>query len=329
MSASYAVFFKTHYWDNFNERQLARLKARTGRGDVFILFDETFAPAPAISGERVIGITRDDLRNLDLAPVTTHGSIIWYNNDYPNYVAAMKLPEYDFYVSVEYDVVVNTSLDSLIDRLAEDRVDFLGFPQSIPVLEWPWYPLHADIYGPEMLLDLSCLAVFSAVGLAALLARRRADRLAFNAGTLTFWPHVEAFLPNEILRAGLHRASLAAYGATERYNWWPPLNEAHLVEAEDQAFIHPVLHGSRFVRSTIFHEPSFLNLCRANSPVRRRLREFGPDLVNPLIRAEFRRRVAAKAYEFAERLRLRPKWFARAKAGVAEGRQERQPHNAT
>jgi hypothetical protein len=328
MTASYAVLFKTHFWDDFNRRQLARLRERVKSGDLYVVIDETFAPAPAIEGERIIGITKADLAALNLAPITTHGSIIWYNNDYPNYVAAAKLPPYDYYVSIEYDVTVTIEFDDLIERLAKDNVDFLAFPIRKPARDWPWYPMHEALYGPDMQVNLSCLAVYSTAALAALLARRQAHGLAFAAGSLTYWPHVEGFLPNEIIKAGLKPASLAAYGHTEAYDWWPPMNEAHLAAAPAQSFIHPVLHGNRFVRSTIYHEPSALNLLRKNSLLHQKLKEFPATMVNPLIRAEIKRRCAGKLYRIAERLHLLPKWFDRARSGVATGRQEELPHNA-
>lgn len=34
---TYAVLFRTHFWDDYVERQYQRLRAQVGRGDVFIL----------------------------------------------------------------------------------------------------------------------------------------------------------------------------------------------------------------------------------------------------------------------------------------------------
>lgn len=328
MSLSYAVLFKTHFWDEFTSRQMERLRARVGRGDIYVVIDETFAPAPEIPGERVIGVNKEKLAALALAPVTTHGSILWYNNDYPNYAAAAELPAYDYYISTEYDVTINTDLDALIDRLEAGQVDFLGFPIRKRAVDWPWYPMHEDVYGAQMLVYLACFGIYSKAGLAALLAARQRAGAAFRTGALRYWPHVEAFLPNEIAKAGLRNASLADYGGVDLYDWWPPLNETDLPQAADQAFIHPVLHGTKYVRSTIYHEPSWLALLRPESSVRRKLQNFSPAIVRPLIRAEIRRRLGGRVFRVAERLGLRPKWFATAEAGIATDRQETLPHNA-
>jgi len=46
IGSTYAVLFRTHFWDDYVERQYQRLRAVAGRGDVFILVDETNGPVP-------------------------------------------------------------------------------------------------------------------------------------------------------------------------------------------------------------------------------------------------------------------------------------------
>jgi hypothetical protein len=325
---SYAVFFKTHFWDEFAARQYARLCARVGRGDVFVVFDATFGAAPDDIPGRVIEVTIADLAALELPAVTTHGSIIWYNPDYPNYAARAKLPAYDYYVSVEYDVVLNADLDALIVKLSDDRIDYLGFELRTKVRNWPWFDLHKDLYGEDMLACLSCLSIFSARAMDVLLARRQAAGRDFAHGTLRYWPNNEAFIPNEIRRAGLKQAMLGDYGGTRLYDWWPPTNEADLPAAKSEAFIHPVLHGTRFIRSTLFHEPSFFALLRPGSVVWRKLAGFDPVVVRSMVAAEIRRRVRAKMERMAAHAGLRPQWFAGATSGAVPDGQQPTAHNA-
>jgi len=338
MRPSYAVFFKTHFWDDFTRRQLRRLCAKTKRGDVYVVVDGTFGQAPEINLDRddlitlgaepVIVVSVEDLRALGLAEVTTHGSVIWYNPDYLNYVAAARLPAYDFYAAVEYDVVTNIDLDDMVDQAAADCVDYVGFALRTPARVWPWFEMHKPAYGAEMALCLSCLSVFSAPAMAALLARRQAAGVAFAAGKLDFWPNNEAFIPNELRKAGLKMAALNQFGETARYDWWPPTNEADLDRLPAQGFIHPVLHGTRFIRSTLFHEPSFFALLRPGSRVRQRLADFEAAEVRPLFFAELKRRVEAKMQRIAERIGLRPKWFAAAQSGAKRATQRASAHNA-
>jgi hypothetical protein len=326
--ASYAVFFKTHFWDGFAARQLERVREKVGRGDVFVLFDATFGNVPDDIPGRVIEVTMTDLAALELPPVTTHGSIIWYNPDYPNYAAAVRIPAYDYYVSVEYDVVVNRHFDDLIDELTADDVDYLGFELRTKVQDWPWFELHKDMYGADMLACLSCLSVFSKPAMDLLLARRQETGRDFAHGALHYWPNNEAFIPNEIRRAGLKQAVLGDYGGTRLYDWWPPTNEADLPAAAEETFIHPVLHGTRFIRSTLFHEPSFLALLRPRGIVWQRLAGFDPAVVRPMVAAEVKRRIAAKFQRIAAHAGLRPQWFEGATSGVSRDGQHGSAHNA-
>jgi hypothetical protein len=325
---SYAVFFKTHFWDEFAARQLARLREKVGRGDIFVVIDATFFDEAVDIPGRVIHVTMEDLAALDLPAVTTHGSIIWYNPDYPNYVAAARLPAYDYYVSVEYDVVVNTELDALVAQVAADGVDYLGFALRTKIREWPWFDLHKDLYGEDMLACLSCLSVFSRAAMDLLLARRQAAGRAFACGDLIFWPNNEAFIPNEIREAGLIQAVLGRYGATRIYDWWPPTNEADLAAVGDETFIHPVLHGTRFIRSVLHHEPSFFALLLPGSSARQRLENFDAAMVRPMIVAEIKRRVGAKLQRMAVRAGLQPQWFAAAQTGAVRNGQQAPAHNA-
>jgi hypothetical protein len=328
MPVSYAVLFKTHFWDDLCRRQLERLRSRIGRGDLYVVMDETFGAGPDTGHDRVIAVTLKDLKSLGLPPVMTHGPILWYNNDYPIYVAAAKLPEYDFMVAIEYDVAVHVDLDGLIDRLGDDHVDFLGFPMKVSAKAWSWYPLHKDLYGPEMLIYLSSLSVLSRAATIALLARRQARGREFSTGVIRYWPLSEAFLPNEVRQAGLKIGSLEHYGTAKYFNWWPPFDEAHLPDASDQAFIHPVLDGIRYVRSTVFHQPSLIALLWPGSPARRKLNDFSPEIVGPILRAEIRRRIFAKSEWVLERFSLRPKWYAKARSGAARCEQDKLQHNA-
>ncbi|WP_124849720.1 hypothetical protein [Acidipila sp. EB88] len=328
MSQSYAVLFKTHFWDDFTRRQLDRLKAVVGRGDIYVLVDETFQPAPPIAHDHVLGVTRQDIETLQLAPITTHGSILWYNIDYPHYVAFSKLPAYDYYVTIEFDANIRQSLDTLIDALARDEVDYLGFPIRKRASEWPWYSAHLDIYGPDMLVALSCFAVFSHRALALLLARRQVMSKAFAAGRLSFWPNNEAFLPNEIRNARLHMEALATYGPDKHYDWWPPLEESALDGLGEQMFVHPVLHGTRFVRSLIHHEPNLKSFLKVGTANHEKLKHFDPQLVTSLLRAESSRRWRDRFSRLLQRVRLQRKWDSNAHAKSARVAQAESLHNS-
>lgn len=328
MPQNFAVIFKTHFWDAFVERQFLRLRSRIRNGALYILIDETIETAGHVPYEPVIRIQPEDFARYGLAEVTTHGSVVWYNIDYPNYVAFCKIPAYDYYISVEYDAVICGSADALIAAAAAQRIDYLGLPIKKPASAWPWYDLHLDIYGPEMRVFLSCISVFSHRAMQHLLRRRREMAEDFQAGTLKFWPNNEAFIPNEIENAGLSLASLARFGDVSRYDWWPPLAEPELPRIGGDAFIHPVLAGQRYAKSMLHHEPSFSALLFPNSHVRSKLRQLGLTPNQKLLSAEIRRRLHARVNRVLEKFGFRQAWFANALHGVASGKQVKSPHNS-
>jgi hypothetical protein len=329
--SSYAVLFKTHFWDEFTQRQLERMQKVVGRGDIYVVVDETMQDAPEIPHERVLHIRLEDIDALRLAPFTTHGSVLWYNIDYPHYIAMSKLPHYDYYVAVEYDVVMQGSMDALIDRIEADGVDYLGYQIDGDVADWAWYPLHRGIYGDDMLAYLSCLCVHSRRGLEHLLRRRQTMGLAFESGELGFWPFSEAFLANETRLAGMRVASLTDYGDTGGYNWWPPTEERELdglPQASTPAFLHPVLQGNRYVRSLLHHQSSMRQLVWPGHALREKLRSFDPVLVRAMRRQEIRRRFKDRVVRDLERLKLRRRWFSDAQHATRRSRQEASAHNA-
>jgi hypothetical protein len=324
---TYAVLFKTHFWDSFTSRQLDRLKRRIGRSQIYVLIDETLQPAPPIGHDKIICVTSAGLSALKLAPITTHGSILWYNVDYPHYIAFSKLQPFDYYVTLEYDTIVNIDLDELVDRLEAGGTDFLAFPRRTAASEWPWYSMHLDIYGADMLTYLSCFSVFSRRALEMLLARRQAMSDDFSAEKLSFWPMSEAFLPNEIRNAGMRIATLDCYGNTDAYDWFPPFEEGELPGLASRTFIHPVLPGKRYVRSLIHHEPSFANFFRSNSTLRRKLAGFDPAMVRPMLRSAFIGRLRGWFRRKLENIGLRPKWYANALSRSARSVQGHSTHN--
>jgi hypothetical protein len=328
MNPRFAVFFKTHFWDDFTRRQVARLRARLGNGQLYIVVDESIERAPQIENEAAIRIRAEDFGALGLAEVTTHGSVIWYNIDYPNYIAFSKIPKFDYYVSIEYDATVTVDLDTLVHTLAACNIDYLGFPIRKPATEWPWYDMHLDIYGPKMLVNLSCFSVFSHRAMTQLLARRQEMTRQFALGELDFWPNNEAFIPNEIERAGMSLDTLDHYGSTRQYDWWPPTEESELPANQEGLFIHPVLCGQRYAKSIVHHEPSFFALILPNSPLSTKLRHVSSETRASLRVSEVKRRVLNRVYKSLESAGLRRRWFANALSGATVYAQTKPIHNS-
>lgn len=324
---NFAILFKTHFWDDFTARQVQRLREHSGAAAVVAVIDETMGAVPPTTAQREIRIVQDDLAQLQLALVTTHGSIIWYNTDYPNYVAFSQLEPFDYYVCIEYDACVTLDLQRLVDDLARDGTDYLGFPIRKRVQEWPWYDMHRAIYGDAMLVYLSCLAVFSHRGIALLLRRRQEMGQLFKDKQLQFWPNNEVFIPNELLRAGMKLGSLSEHGDVSHYDWWPPCDEKALAQMPRGAFVHPVLAGMRYARSVVHHEPSLWSFLNPASALHRRLRDMPKGARGRLLRQEFVRRLRDFAVRRLASLGLRRQWYDTARAGTATSAQSPSAHN--
>lgn len=65
-AGTYAVLFRTHFWDSYVERQYQRVRAKVGRGDLFILVDETSRPV-SISHPNVVSHTQTSVLDLHLS----------------------------------------------------------------------------------------------------------------------------------------------------------------------------------------------------------------------------------------------------------------------
>jgi hypothetical protein len=310
-AAPYAVLFKTHFWDGYVQRQFDRLRARVRHGDLYVVVDETHGPVTGIGYDRVVAFTEARLLALGLADRTESGGLLWYNIDYIHAYFLHLYPHYAHYVTVEYDAVINRDVDTLVARVAQDGIDFLGFPGRQPVAQNIWFRPHAALYGAEAVRHyLNCIAVFSHRALALLLARRQEMSRALAAGALGFWPYAELFIPTELARAGHRLGSLSDYGSTEHYEWWPPLDESELPGLGAAAFVHPVLEGQRYIASTLRHMPTrdLVGYFHPSSMVQRRLARYPAPLYMPALRREVRRRARESVPRVLRKVGLMRRW---------------------
>ena len=285
----YAVMLRTHFWDDYVERQYRRLLSRCDGGDVFILVDETNGRVK-IPYPNVVSHTQEGILGLGLSKAG-YGNLLWFNGDYPLYAFHEEKPGYDYYVMIEYDVVVQLDLGSMISGLRREGIDFVGLTKGEPVSEWPHTESCLDVYRPEQVQKrLICLAAFSRRAVEHLFAKRLELSREHRGGALSRWPYCEAFIPTELGLAGFELAELSRFGRTDRYDWKPAIAETDLPLLRDQAFLHPVLDPARYVQHTMKDvwppEAFFL----PGSEVGRRLRRvparvYGP----PLLRALWKR----------------------------------------
>lgn len=287
--ATYAVLFRTHFWDDYAERQYQRLRSVVGTGDVFILVDETSRKV-AIPHENVVSHTQEGVLALGLSGAG-HGNMLWFNGDYPLYFFFAQHSHYDYYIMTEYDVVVQRDMDDIVGQMAAGGVDFVGLSNNEAVVDWPLTHTCLDAYSEDQIRKcLICISMYSNRAIRHLFERRLELSRQHEAGLLKRWPYCEAFLPTEIAAAGLTMAELSQFGRTDRYDWKPAIVETELPSLADQGFAHPVLDPRRYVPHTMFDLWPPEAFFDPRNPVARRLRRaplrlYGP----PLARALWRR----------------------------------------
>ncbi len=246
-----AVVFKTYAWDEFIERQAKRLAEASGPLDFYVSVDETDGPVGPIPFQRVIRFTCSELAVAGLPMRFAVGGVLWWNPDYAHYQFLQQHPDYDHYLFVEYDCVVQCSLQQFVVRAMSRGADLIALPISRPVDQWHWMPYQREAYPPE---DVK-LALLNVCFLSSrALKRLHQRRLAMNSELSSrAWPSGEVFVPTEVVRAGMTWLSLAEFGDVSNYAWFPPTLEEDLGPGDASTFIHPVLDRRRYVSSMLHH----------------------------------------------------------------------------
>jgi hypothetical protein len=243
---AFAVLFKIYFLDLFVIRQLDRLKAVVGSGDLYIVADETNGAINPIPHDRVVRVTEADMIRRGFAQADPRLSMFWHSADYSLYPMIEDLPPYDYYVTVEYDAVINEDLDKLVAGIAAQKIEFAGLRTTQPVTEWEWTSSCDTIYDPAVLRPyLNAIAFYSHRGATLLRDRRLELSRRFRDGEITQFPLSEAFIATELELHGYRVGNLADFGNFSRYTWWPPTVETELDELKHCTFIHPVLEGER------------------------------------------------------------------------------------
>lgn len=299
----YAVVFKTYTWDGFVHRQASRCKAAAGRGDFFISVDETNGSVGPIAFDRVVRVTNDKIVASGFANRFEKGSLLWWNPDYVHYQFQEAYPDYDFYVFIEYDAVVQGQIETLIDQVAESGTDLVAFPIQMAKQDWFWTPFHRQTYELEDLQGaLICMTVFSRRALEMLAARRRAMT---KDGQVRYWPNAEVFVATEITRAKFKSRSLAEFGDVDAYQWFPPILEDDLQEIAGMAFLHPVLDRRRYVSALLKTTTQFRSFLYPRSKMWLALRRFPKKDYMPGLAGAARKRFFTSMGEKAHRSKLR------------------------
>ena len=264
-----AVVFKTYAWDGFIERQASRLAEAAGTLDYYISVDESGGSVGPIPFDRVVRFTTADLASIGLPMRFAVGGVLWWNPDYAHYQFFKQYSDYEYYVFVEYDCVVQCSLQQFVARAASRDADLVALPITRPFHLWHWMSYQHNVYpAAEVKLALLNVCFLSARALAMSYERR----IAMNSDpAMRSWPSSEVFQPTEVVRAGMTWLPLSDFGDVSHYDWFPPVMEDDLTPALAETFIHPVLDRQRYINSMLQNRGSLRpgELDRALSRFRR------------------------------------------------------------
>ncbi len=267
-----AVIFRTHFWDAFAQRQFDRLLSVAAGTDVYVLVDETNGPVSGIGHPNVVRVTADGLLAMGFARAG-EGNLLWFNGDYPLYRFQELHPDYDYYVQLEYDVLIHQPIAALVARLQADQVDFVGLTKGDTGERWFWRGTMMSAYeGAGIRNQLICLCVFSGPALRHLWQARLAQSPLWQDGTLSAWPFCEGFIPTELASAGFRLRELSDYGTTGAYDHWPPFLEADAPGLAREDFVHPVLDEPRFIASLHKYHIGLAGYLNPSSQFHRKLR---------------------------------------------------------
>jgi hypothetical protein len=292
-----AVVFKTYAWDEFVERQAQRLAEATGVLDFYVSADETNGAVGPIPFKRIVRFTCNDLAGAGLPMRYAVGGVLWWNPDYAHYQFRTQYPDYDYYLFVEYDCVMQCSLEQFVGRAASQGADFVALPITRPFKKWHWMPYQRHVYPlGEVKLSLLNACLFSSAALKLLHQRR----LAMGSDPfMRQWPSSEVFIPTEVARAGMTWLSLADFGDVSHCDWFPPTMEEDLRTPAGDAFLHPVLDRRRYVSSMLYNRWS-LAPGELNRALSRFQREEYAKLIWPAARQVAVRRIQHKLLQWRQ-----------------------------
>ncbi len=221
-----AVLVRTHV---VNEKlfDLLDVLNKSRRYDLFVTADETRGVLN-VSGYEKLPHSIDSCKEHDLS--VNHDHIFWMCGDYPLYFAAAQIPNYDYYIMVEFDVEVVRGnplfLEGLISRLQNEHdshYDFVcaNFAEAHPA--WAWTKNASLSFPKAYSSGLFSFLVISKSALLHLFSARKAEAAREVPSDEII--HCEAFCASALVSGGFRCASINTLieGAVERETFHPPI----------------------------------------------------------------------------------------------------------
>lgn len=244
---NYAVIFKTHSWSQIIEDLFLQLKKNVSGGDLYIQIDNTnINDEINIDFEKISYINEEMIENIGLP---RNGSF-WWNGDYATILFFLENPNYDYYVSIEYDVFVSNSIDNIVNIMENEGIDIVGQKILGPLGDHlkdcvPYYGINTAEK------SLFCISFFSKLAISCIYSRRLAHSKIKKKFNLSEWPIGEAVMGTEFKLSNLEYRDLVHFcDNLDHYDW----NKGSMLDyakhvATKSTFIHPVSDSNKFSRT--------------------------------------------------------------------------------
>ncbi len=234
------VLFRTYFWDDYAARSATRLHEQSEGLDFYVQVNETDTGPLDVRPFSKLSHTTSEFGHLDLPCVAPSGRpTLWWNCDYSLYDAALKLPHYDYYLSIECDVAANMPLRPLLDQFVAGGYECVTPAEFVPMREtWPHagscvgLPYPARAWAP-----LPVMVVSNRVARYLLAERQRLGQM-YAKGELPGWPISEGFFSSAVLSGGYSVAPLSRFANLQHFS-----SEAIFLETD------PANETSRQLRS--------------------------------------------------------------------------------
>lgn len=256
---NYAVLFKAHFWNIDVERQYNRVLKNTNNADIFVVVDVDAGHLEKIpTNIKIFKTHHSDLHQIGLFE---QGGF-WFNGDYQGILFFLKNPQYDYYVTIEYDVATFANIDFIVNDMRKKYIDAVFEDIEQPLDEWPHLVGCLEYYNfRDIEKGLFCISFFSRRMMAALYARRLAQTQEKTKNNLNFWPIGEAVMASEVKICGMTREKLSNYCSDLKYYRWNQGMTEEFVTylSPSNTFLHPVSDIEKCIKSNSTSDIKIVN----------------------------------------------------------------------
>ena len=254
----YVAAFRTYTWDEDIAELAARFHSACPGARRVILADETRGKLRIPTSYEVISHTEDTSQYSLL--VYPKGNSLWHNVDYGLYILRARLPDYDYYLTSESDLAVNTPLDPIVAQIAARRVDLTAHLIRAATPDWYWYKNAAANF-TKPLGSLLFFMILSARALDQLFQKRQRMTHDHRPDGPAEWPFCETFVPTSLQEAGMTFAEIRDYVDTENLHLRPRLLLRDERANRPGSLAHSVLGKTAYIRAMLkdFHASDWVD----------------------------------------------------------------------